>query len=92
MQNPTPDAIPTAFSHHPELWFDDGSVVLVAETTAFRVHRSTLCRHSSVFADLFSTPQPSGSGSDNIEGCPVIRMHDSAEEFTQLLRACYDPL
>ena len=78
--------------HHPELWFDDGSVVLVAEITAFRVHRSILCRHSSVFMDIFSIPQPSDSDADNIEGCPVIRMHDSTEEFTHLLRACYDPL
>ena len=92
MRSSSPEADSTTIPNHPDLWFDDGSVVLVAETTASRVHRSTLCRHSSIFADIFSIPQPSGSGADNIEGCPVIRIHDSAEEFTQLLRACYDPL
>ncbi|KZP19283.1 hypothetical protein FIBSPDRAFT_744241 [Athelia psychrophila] len=79
-------------ARHPELWFDDGSVVLIAEAMFFRVHRSILCKHSSVFSDIFSIPQPSDNGSEIVEGCPVIRMHDSAHEFAQLLKACYDPL
>ncbi|KZP19271.1 hypothetical protein FIBSPDRAFT_828397 [Athelia psychrophila] len=81
----------TGLARHPELWFDDGSVVLVAEAMSFRVHRSILCKHSSVFSDIFGIPQPPDSGLETIEGCPVIRMHDSAHEFTQLLKACYDP-
>ncbi|KAF9234993.1 hypothetical protein BU15DRAFT_89738 [Melanogaster broomeanus] len=44
---------------HPDLWFSDGSIVLRAEHTLFRVHKSLLARHSD-------TPlvQPSG----DIEG------------------------
>lgn len=57
-------------ARHPELWFDDGSVVLVAEAMSFRAHRSIL---HIVFFDIFSIPQSADTGSETIEGCPVIR-------------------
>ncbi|KZP19272.1 hypothetical protein FIBSPDRAFT_1045635 [Athelia psychrophila] len=91
ISNPLNGTSLTGLARHPELWFDDGSVILVAEATSFRVHRSILCKHSSVFSDIFGIPQPTNGGPDTFEGCPVIRMHDSAHEFTQLLKACYDP-
>lgn len=43
---------------HPTLWLDDGNVVLVVENTGFRVHRGILSKHSDVFRDMFSVPQP----------------------------------
>lgn len=43
---------------HSDLWFKDGSVVLRAENTLFRVHISQLSRHSAFFRDMFSLPQP----------------------------------
>lgn len=43
---------------HPEFWFFDGSIVLVAECTMFRVHKAFLARHSVFFRDMFSLPQP----------------------------------
>ncbi|KAI0783929.1 hypothetical protein BC629DRAFT_1518200 [Irpex lacteus] len=39
---------------HQHLWFEDGNVVLVAETTGFRVYRGLLARHSEIFHDMFS--------------------------------------
>ena len=31
------------------LWLEDGSIVIIAHTTAFRVHGSVLARHSEAF-------------------------------------------
>ena len=96
------DVIRLPFSRHKDLWFSDGSVVLRAEQTLFRVHMSQLSRHSAFFRDLFSLPQPPklGDGNDDddddgelpavVEGCPVLRLHDSAEDLGHLLMALYD--
>ena len=74
-----------------DLWFEDGSVVLIAQTTTFRVHRSVLSRHSDTFTGLFSIPQPANPESvELIDGCPVVRVADSAHDFQHLLRALYD--
>lgn len=80
----------------PDLWFSDGSIVLRAENRMFRVHVSQLSRHSGVFSDMLSMPQPTspsddGPGQvDRIEGCPVLLLHDKAEDVMHLLRALYD--
>ncbi|KAH9941475.1 hypothetical protein B0H21DRAFT_780133 [Amylocystis lapponica] len=77
-----------------DLWFSDGSVILRAEHTLFRVHMSQLARKSILFRDMFSLPQPSGPllGSDDsvLDGCPVVQLHDSAEDLNNLLQALYD--
>ena len=75
---------------HSEIWFEDGNVILVAETVAFRVHRGQLERHSDVFHDLFLIPQPRDQ--DLVDGCSVVELHDSASDMTFLLRALYDGL
>lgn len=77
-------------TRHSSLWFDDGSVILVCQNVGFRVHRSTLSSHSSVFADMFRVPQPIEDTS--IEGCPVVRIPDGADEISCLLNALYQPL
>ena len=45
---------------HPDLWFEDGSVICRAESTLFCVHMSQLARHSLVFNDMFMLPQALG--------------------------------
>ncbi|CAL1715631.1 unnamed protein product [Somion occarium] len=88
---------------HNDLWFSDGSVVLRAEQTLFRVHMSQLSRHSLLFRDMFTLPQPSTASEPSpsaihspqtdlgyIEGCPVIHLHDKAEDLANLLIALYD--
>lgn len=91
---------------HNDLWFSDGSVILRAEHTLFRVHMSLLSRRSLLFGDIFSLPQPSStptertaepSGSDTfqadselMEGCPVLRLHDDPNDLASLLLALYD--
>jgi len=71
------------------LWFDDGSIVLQAETTQFRVHRSVLSTNSEIFRDMFAVPQPT-VGDEVIEGCSIVHLSDSAEDWTYVLNALYD--
>ena len=48
----------TNWRRHPEFWFSDGSIILVARGTAFRVHKTFLGRKSEVFRDMFALAQP----------------------------------
>lgn len=64
----TDDYIICAPARHPKLWFDDDSVILVAEAMFFRVHSSILCKLSSLPDDIFSIQQPLDDGSDTLEG------------------------
>ncbi|KAI0750312.1 hypothetical protein C8Q80DRAFT_1102077 [Daedaleopsis nitida] len=70
-----------------EVWFDDGNVVVVAEHSAFRCHKSILSSHSVVFKDLFAVPQPPSLPSEST--CPVVRVSDSSQDCRELLRAIY---
>ena len=45
-------------NRHPDLWYGDGTVILIAESTGFRVYQGLLAKHSEVFRDMFSLPQP----------------------------------
>ncbi|KAJ7188733.1 hypothetical protein C8R46DRAFT_979996 [Mycena filopes] len=72
-----------------EIWYEDGSLVLQAQRTRFRVHWSFISQHSSVFHDMQGLPQPSDANS--IDNCPVVELSDTAEEATHLLRALYTP-
>jgi hypothetical protein len=75
--------------HSKTLWFEDGNLILEAEDTRFRVYRGILVKHSAVFHDILSIPQ--SSTQELFEGLPVIRVHDSSEDITYLLRALYEP-
>ncbi|KAJ3985974.1 hypothetical protein F5890DRAFT_1408273 [Lentinula detonsa] len=85
---------------HPDLWFDDGSVICRAEFILFRIHISQLCRHSSFFRDMFSIGDHSHSvlgssihskgGPNDFENCPLIELHDKAEDVGNLFAALYD--
>ncbi|CAA7266032.1 unnamed protein product [Cyclocybe aegerita] len=71
-----------------DIWMDDGSIVLQAEFTQFRVHRTMLTRHSNIFKDMFSVSQPSSDLT--VEGCPVVHLSDSAQDMKYVLSALYD--
>ncbi|KAF8141061.1 hypothetical protein K438DRAFT_1636255 [Mycena galopus ATCC 62051] len=73
-----------------EIWYPDGSVVLQAHDTQFRVHWSVLSMHSSFFNGMLGLPQPPDQ--PNIDGCPIIELSDSEEDVEKLLSALYDPL
>ncbi|KAI0720085.1 hypothetical protein C8T65DRAFT_736251 [Cerioporus squamosus] len=72
-------------------WFEDGNIIVVAQQTAFRVHKSVLSRHSDTFSGLFTVPQPL-EGAEKIEECPIVRISDSAHDFGHLLHVLYDGL
>ncbi|PIL26643.1 hypothetical protein GSI_11268 [Ganoderma sinense ZZ0214-1] len=75
----------------PELWFEDGNVVIVAGNAAFRVHTGILSRHSEIFQNMFSVPQlVLPAPSDVFNGQPAVRVSDSAHDFRQLLHMLYD--
>lgn len=72
------------------LWLDDGNIVLQADTTLYKVHRSTLALHSPVFDDMFRLPQVfSDAKQEMIDGCPLVVLHDTAEDIDLMLRAFY---
>ncbi|KAJ7097163.1 hypothetical protein B0H15DRAFT_879773 [Mycena belliarum] len=71
-----------------ELWFADGNVVIQAGNSLFRVTKGILAARSSTFCDLFALPQ---SGDfETVDGCPFVRLPDSAEDATAFLRAVFD--
>ncbi|KAF7323582.1 BTB domain-containing protein [Mycena kentingensis (nom. inval.)] len=72
----------------PDHWLEDGSIVLQVESTQFRVAKSTLAKHSTVFSDMFSLPLPPEE--PHVEGCPVVVLSgDSAGDWTHLLNAMH---
>lgn len=71
------------------MWNSDGSVILQAANTQFRVHWSVLARHSSVFRDMQGSPQPADQ--HTIDGCPVVELADDPVDVEYLLRALYIP-
>ncbi|EDR01758.1 uncharacterized protein LACBIDRAFT_333017 [Laccaria bicolor S238N-H82] len=77
---------------HSKIWFDDGSVVIQAEQTQFRVHRGMLSRQSSIFRDMFSVPQPPGDQEPVIEGCSIVHVSESSQDWEGLLTLMYDNL
>jgi hypothetical protein len=72
----------------PDLWFSDGTIVLRAKDVLFRVYGGMLASKSSVFADMFQIA--GAAGSDGIEGCPVVDLHDAPDELLHFLKALHD--
>jgi hypothetical protein len=73
-----------------DFWFADGNIVLVVGSSAFKVHRGQLERHSEVFNDLFSIPQPDEQ--TLFEGTPWVELHDEPADVYHFLKALYDGL
>ncbi|KZV78946.1 hypothetical protein EXIGLDRAFT_650775 [Exidia glandulosa HHB12029] len=85
-------SLATTCTRHPALYIDDGNIVLLAETTLFKVHRSFLTRGSAVFHDMFAMPAPPGSTQDgDSDEQPVILHQVRAQDFERLLRILYPP-
>ncbi|KAI0318887.1 hypothetical protein OF83DRAFT_1170710 [Amylostereum chailletii] len=83
-------------TRYTSLWFADGNVVLLCsaaqgdmDETAFRIHRSILSHHSKVFKDMFSVGEGANEDSDMMDGCPVVRVQDKADDMANLLRRLY---
>lgn len=85
--SPHDDGLPKALIRS-DIWFSDGNIVLIADSAAFKVHHGQLERHSEVFRDLFSVPQPVDQ--NLIDGCPSVELHDRPTDLYHLLIALYD--
>ncbi|PIL26295.1 hypothetical protein GSI_12051 [Ganoderma sinense ZZ0214-1] len=85
---PPPDfGPPPNLEHDPEFWFEDGSVVLIAQNVGFRVYKRLLAEHSPFFRDLFAIPQPVPA--PKVEGCPLVYLSEFAWQFRHFLRALF---
>lgn len=73
-----------------EIYYPDGNITLVAGSICFRVHQSLLAKHSTVFDDMFSIPQPKDQ--DMFDGAPRVDLQDDADAVRALLRLIYEPL
>ena len=73
-----------------DFWFRDGNIVVIAGSAAFKVHRGQLERHSEIFRDLFSIPQPLEQ--DMIDGCSYVELPDCPSDVFYFLSALYDGL
>ncbi|KAI0366761.1 hypothetical protein BV20DRAFT_971499 [Pilatotrama ljubarskyi] len=86
-------AVPPFPVPHPDYYFEDGNLVILVESTLFRLFRSTFTRHSVVFRDLFSLPisqdGPPAEGQD--DGNPLRFSYISATDFERLLWVLYPP-
>ncbi|KAJ7684254.1 hypothetical protein DFH06DRAFT_1155121 [Mycena polygramma] len=71
-----------------QLWFSDGGLVVQAEQSLFRVSSGILAARSLVFQDMLLLNQPPDA--ETIEGCPVVRLPDSAADVTCFFRAIFD--
>lgn len=72
--------------HHGSFWFDDGDVILVSGTTAFRVHASVLSRQSNILRDLLTRNRDT----EMMGGCAVVRLSDSVGDLTNLMSTFYE--
>ncbi|KAJ7032810.1 hypothetical protein C8F04DRAFT_958479 [Mycena alexandri] len=74
-----------------DLWFTTDTIIVIrAENRIFRVSGGILAARSTVFRDMIGFPQPKGGDAEQFEGCPVVRLHDSAQDVEVFLRAIYD--
>ncbi|KAJ7184651.1 hypothetical protein C8R46DRAFT_883383 [Mycena filopes] len=71
-----------------ELWFFDSGLVVQAEQSLYRVSGGVLAARSPIFKDMLSLTQPPDA--ETIEGCPVVRLPDSAADVTCFFRAIFD--
>ncbi|KIK04776.1 hypothetical protein K443DRAFT_675558 [Laccaria amethystina LaAM-08-1] len=71
-----------------DLWYNDGNIVLQAETSLFRVSLGVLAARSPVFDDIQKLPR---SQEQEMYGdCPLMVLPDKAEDLANFLRAVYD--
>ncbi|KAH8797122.1 hypothetical protein DL96DRAFT_1478853 [Flagelloscypha sp. PMI_526] len=83
------DSQPDSPHQVPDLWLEDGNLVIKAGNRIFRVHRSTLAAQSSVFADMLSFP-PSPN-QEIFDGCPLVEVPDDPASIEFFLRAVTQP-
>ncbi|KIY46103.1 hypothetical protein FISHEDRAFT_60581 [Fistulina hepatica ATCC 64428] len=82
------DTPPEFWNKVEDLWFDDGSIVVRAGCSIYRLSKSLLMMRSPVLRDLLSVPDTESS--QTYEQCPVVTFPDAAREVTPFLKAIFD--
>ncbi len=68
-----------------DIWLEDGSVVLVAShAVAFRIYRSLLAHHATIFKDMFSLGH-SDIDEETIDNVRVVHLSDPPEALRVFL-------
>lgn len=75
---------------HPDIWFSDGNIALVAGDFYFTVHQGVLCRHSELFAELIKKIKVEDSQTRLIDGHLVLVLNDQPKDLARFLIALYD--
>lgn len=70
-------------------WLEDGNIILQTGHIQFRVHKSVLSIHSSVFADMFSLPVPNAAAPEDSQGTVVVQLYDKPVQLEVALRSMY---
>ncbi|KAF7295797.1 hypothetical protein HMN09_01122600 [Mycena chlorophos] len=82
-----PSTESNGYERHPELWFADGTIILRAENTQYRVYRGILERYSpNLKAALENAPERKP-----VAVCPVFDLNDSVLDSTPFLLALFSP-
>ncbi|KAL4243743.1 hypothetical protein ABKN59_011941 [Abortiporus biennis] len=76
---------------HPELWFPDGTVVIMADNTGFCVYAGILARYSIVLQSMVSAFDEGLDESEMYEGRPKLRLYDTPEDLALFLKVMHDP-
>lgn len=67
------------------LWFEDGTIIIQAEDTLFRVYSGLLSRQSQMLVGHASVLE-----NMPVEGCPLVIHQESAEKMRKFLACLLD--
>ncbi|KAM5534175.1 hypothetical protein V8D89_012195 [Ganoderma adspersum] len=86
------DVQPESQERDEDFWYEDGMIILIAANVKFCVYRGPLAKHSPIFRDMLSFPQPpkdTSSPSNSVSypslDCPVVRLTDSPNDLRHIL-------
>ncbi|CAA7260599.1 unnamed protein product [Cyclocybe aegerita] len=85
-----PDLAASVPSRHPDLWFSDGNIALVAGGLYFNVHLGLLCRHSEPLNEAINALAADEKQTRLIEGNVVLELDDQPKDLCRFLMALYD--
>ncbi|KAF5360345.1 hypothetical protein D9756_005082 [Leucocoprinus leucothites] len=71
-----------------DYYFEDESVILLAGTRLFKIHRTLFAKGSPLFQTMFSLPQDAATQEGQSDERPIL-FHDSPQDFRALCWALY---
>ncbi|KAJ7468231.1 hypothetical protein B0H11DRAFT_2045975 [Mycena galericulata] len=83
-----PDLIPLVRST--DVWYEDGTVVLQAENTLFRVKQEILAHQSSKFREVLANLNAQPASEGTYDGCPIVAVEASPRHVEQFLLTIHD--